>query len=262
MGIDRSKRITFEEVAELYDEVRSSYPEALFDDVVALSGIGSDGRILEIGCGPGNATIPLARRGYPITAIELGARLAALAARNCRAYPDVEIHNVAFEEWEIEDRAFDLAVSADAFHWVPPEIGYPKVARALKDSGSAAFFWFVPVDPQTDWSRAIEEVYRETAPGVENPNKSFTKEWVIGIIRDHFSASGCFGEVTVKEYAWSEACTSDRYVKQLRTFSGHRGMDEGTRSRLLAGIREVIDAAGGTVITPQQVVLFQARVRR
>jgi SAM-dependent methyltransferase len=141
MPIDRTRRITFEEVAEIYDEVSTSYPEELIEDALTLSEIPADGRILEIGCGPGNATIPVAKRGYRIVGIELGERLAALAVKNCRAYPGVEIRNTAFEDWALEEKAFDLAISADAFHWIPPEVGYPKVARALKDSGSAVFFW-------------------------------------------------------------------------------------------------------------------------
>jgi SAM-dependent methyltransferase len=261
MSIDRSRRITFEEVAELYDEVRPSYPEELVEDVVALSGIPANGRILEVGCGPGNATIPFAKRGYRIVGIELGERLAALAVKNCRAYPGVEIQNAAFEDWALEEKAFDLAVSADAFHWIPPEVGYPKVARALKDSGSAAFFWNVPVDPKTDWSRAIEEVYRERAPHVENPDTLFTLEWLIEIIKDNFEASGCFGEVTVKQYRWTETYTSEQYLKLLRTYSGLQGLDEDARDKLFAGIREVIEQFGGRVTKPNLVALFHSRVK-
>ena len=64
--IDRSKRVAFEEVADLYQEVRPGYPEELVEDILSLSGIASDGRILEIGCGPGNATVAFARRGYRV----------------------------------------------------------------------------------------------------------------------------------------------------------------------------------------------------
>ena len=140
---------------------------------LSLSRIASEGRILEIGCGPGNATLSFAARGYTILGIELGERLAALAAKNCRAYPGVTILNLAFEDWPLDEGAFDLALAADAFHWIPPEIGYPKVARALKASGSAAFFWSVPVDPETDWSRTIDRVYHDTAPEFINPDKRF-----------------------------------------------------------------------------------------
>ncbi|WP_392475982.1 hypothetical protein [Nostoc sp. C110] len=73
MADERSQlRSTFNQVALLYDQVRPGYPEALFDDVVSLSRINPGGRILEIGCGTGQATVPFARRGYRILCIELG----------------------------------------------------------------------------------------------------------------------------------------------------------------------------------------------
>jgi hypothetical protein len=49
MTIDRRKQIAFEEAADLFDEVRPGYPETLVADVLALSAISPDGRILEIG---------------------------------------------------------------------------------------------------------------------------------------------------------------------------------------------------------------------
>ena len=262
MSIDRSRRITFEEIADLYDEVRPGYPEELVDDVVALSGIAGNGRILEIGCGPGNATIPFARRGYAILAIELGARLAALAAKNCRPYPQVEICHTAFEEWALTENAFDLAISADAFHWIEPKTGYPKIAAALKASGSAALFWNVPANPDTDWSRAIDAVYQEIAPQLDNPEKGFTVDWLIGIIKGNFAASGCFAAVDVRQYAQLETLTGEQYIKQLRTFSGHRGLDETTRRSLYARILNVIEQFGGSLTKPQLTVLFHAKVQK
>jgi ubiquinone/menaquinone biosynthesis C-methylase UbiE len=55
-------RTTFDEAASLNDEVRPGYPEDLFDDVISLSGIPAGGRIMEIGCGTGQATVPVAKR--------------------------------------------------------------------------------------------------------------------------------------------------------------------------------------------------------
>lgn len=136
MGIDRTKRITFEESAELYTQER--YPDELIADIISLSGIPPEGKILEIGCG-GNATISFAQRGYELLAIELGERLATIAAENCCAFPKVQILNMAFEEWVEETAVFDLVIAADALHWIPPEISYPKAARVLKAGGCAAF---------------------------------------------------------------------------------------------------------------------------
>src|ERR671938_966571 len=99
-------RATFDEVALLYDRARPGYPEALFDDVVALSGIPPGGRILEIGCGTGQATVPLARRGYRILCVELGENLAAAARRKLATFPQVEVRTAAFEDWPAEHNAF------------------------------------------------------------------------------------------------------------------------------------------------------------
>ena len=142
MTEDRNRlRATFDGAALLYDEVRPGYPEELFDDVVSLSGVPKEGRILEIGCGTGQATVPLARRGYSILCVELGENLAAVAWRNLASYPRAEVLTADFEDVPLPEGAFDLAISATAFHWLDPAVAYPKVARALRPGGALALFW-------------------------------------------------------------------------------------------------------------------------
>ena len=41
----------------------------------------------------------------------------------------------SFEEIKLLPESFDLIVSAQAFHWVKPEVGYPKVYKLLKLGG-------------------------------------------------------------------------------------------------------------------------------
>jgi SAM-dependent methyltransferase len=94
------RRRSFDAGAWLYDKFRPGYPEPLFEDLVQLSGIPEGGRILEIGPGTGQATLPLARRGFSILGLELGASMARLCRRNCRGFPNVEILNAAFEDWK------------------------------------------------------------------------------------------------------------------------------------------------------------------
>src|SRR5215210_6934691 len=104
MAYERDRlRTTFDSAASLYDEVRPGYPEDLFDDVVSLSRIPPAGRILEIGCGTGQATVPFARRGHHILCIELGENLAAVARRNLERYPLAEVRTEAFEEWPLQE---------------------------------------------------------------------------------------------------------------------------------------------------------------
>jgi len=50
MGIDQTRRITFEEAADFYNETRPEYPDEVVEDGMRLSAFNADRRILEIGC--------------------------------------------------------------------------------------------------------------------------------------------------------------------------------------------------------------------
>ena len=81
----RGLRTLFDGVAERYDAARPRYPRVVVDDLVALAGLESGSRVLEIGCGTGQLTVDLARRGLDVTAVEIGPAL-AVARRNLAPY--------------------------------------------------------------------------------------------------------------------------------------------------------------------------------
>ncbi len=86
----------FNEVPELYDRVRPGYPDALFADLATITGLGDRPSVLEIGCGTGQATRSLAALGYPVTAVEPGAEMAAVARRRLAAFPAVGVETSTF----------------------------------------------------------------------------------------------------------------------------------------------------------------------
>jgi SAM-dependent methyltransferase len=160
-------RSTFDSVASLYDEARPGYPERFFDDLAALSGTGSGSRVLEIGCGTAQATLPLARRGYRVLCVELGANLAAIARAKLTGYPDARVRASSFEDWPLEEGAFDLVVSATAFHWVGSAVRYQKSAQALRPGGSLALIWNThdPEGSTEGFPEALDDLHRrETRP--------------------------------------------------------------------------------------------------
>lgn len=264
MPLDRSLKTTFNEVAKLYDEVRPGYPPQLVADVISLSGILANGRILEIGCGPGKATLPFARRGYRMLCLELGKALAALAAEKCRPYANVKIETIAFEAWPLQKASFDLVISAQAFHWIDPEIGLPKVAAALKASGTMALFWNHYPLSDTAMRREIDKVYRQRAPQIaaDEPLLPGIREERIERVVAEIDESGHFEEVVVRRYPWSKEYDTEGYIKLLNTYSDHRNLDEATRNSLFAGVREVITRHGGRIENPYLAVLYLARVKR
>jgi SAM-dependent methyltransferase len=132
-------RSTFGRTALRYDKVRPGYPEELFEDLVSLSGIPAGRRVFEVGCGTGQATLPLARRGYGMLCVELGENLAALARDNAAEYPRVQVVTGDFEKIPVPQGVFDLLLSATAFHWLAPAVAHPKAAaQALKPGGAIA----------------------------------------------------------------------------------------------------------------------------
>jgi protein-L-isoaspartate O-methyltransferase len=94
-GRERLRR-TFESAAARYQRARPEYPAALYDDLLAATALPPGERILEIGCATGKATLPLARRGFGVTCIELGPDLARAARANLATY-DVSVVEGSFE---------------------------------------------------------------------------------------------------------------------------------------------------------------------
>ncbi len=148
----------FNEVPELYDRVRPTYPDQLFTDLVAITGLDQGSLVLEVGCGTGQATRSLASFGCPLIAVESGHAMAELARRRLVAFGNVEIEIAAFEEWADAGRRFDVLVAAAAWHWVDPSIGWPRAHDVIRPDGWMALLGNVVVRQPGE-----VEVYAETA---------------------------------------------------------------------------------------------------
>jgi trans-aconitate methyltransferase len=166
---DRLK-VTFESVAERYHDARPEYPDELFNELVALARLAADARLLEVGCGTGKATIPLADRGFEITALELGPQLAATARRNLADYDRVEVVQQAFEAWRPpQGQRFDCVYSATAWHWIDPTVGYERAWHDLRAGGHLAIWTAEHVLPPEDadpFFRQIQDVYDDIGEGL------------------------------------------------------------------------------------------------
>ena len=239
------QRLVFDRVAALYDRARPGYPPALIEDVVRLSGIPERGRILEVGCGSGQATVAFAERGYRLTCLEPGAALARLAERKLAPYGGVEIQRLLFEDWKPGAEGFHLVVSAQAFHWVDPEVRMRRAAESLRDSGWLALFWNTPLPGETPLDREIQEHYRRGAPGLFARVPGLRPAAGGDSIEDEIAASGGFGDVVARQYPWERRYTSAQYVDLMRTQSDHLLLPEDARERLLESVRGAIDRHGG-----------------
>ena len=255
--IDRKKDSqSFDSVAGWYDEYRPDYPQELVDSIVALSRLPEGGRILEIGSGTGKATGLFSRRGYRIHCIEPGRNLAAVAARNLQAYPQVSFEITRFEEWQEQPAAFDLVISAQAFHWVSTEIGYPKAARSLKPGGYLALFWNVPAGLRGKIGSDLDKIYQDITPALAS--RENVLEETIQERCEEIARSGCFGPVFVQRFPWSRTCLTREYIGLLSTYSDHIRLPAQTRKSLFDKITAAIDLQGGSIDKEYVAVLYIA----
>lgn len=237
-------RETFESAADLYQRARPEYPSALFDRLVAAAELGKGDHLLEIGCATGKATLPLAARGYRITAIELGPDLASAARRNLAAYPDVDIINATFEDWmPLPDTRFDLVFAATAWHWIDPAARYEKTHDVLRADGHLAMWSASHVFPDGGdaFFREIQTVYDEIGEP-QPPGQGWPSPGELDDERTQIADSGLFDVVDVRHFDWETIYDADGYIDLLNTFSGHITMEAWQRDRLYGEIRSRLAA--------------------
>lgn len=294
------RKRSFDASARLYHKFRPGYPEALFEDLVQLSGIPAGGRILEIGPGTGQATLPLARRGFSVLGLELGASMARLCRRNLAAFPNVRILNTAFEDWKPEghDRGGDMTQL--------PSIGIVSQAAHADEKGdsprpsglgrnpvrspfsydlvlSATAFHWIPARlayprcaralkphgslallwnfPETPQTSFYHDLREIYRRIVPRMRPSLPPELRIERQRKKIVNSGLFGPVTVLRYPWQREYDADSYIGLLKTMSDHAILAPAARRPLFRAIRRLIDDNGGSFTRPVVAVLFLAAKR-
>ncbi len=164
-------RRTFNQEALLYQKARPHYPPELFDRLINVTNIKSGDHLLEIGPGTGQATVPLAERGFRITGVELGGHLADVVRHAVSHYPAVDIITGAFEDAEFPRASFKLIYSATAFHWIKPEVKFAKTHELLAPRGHLAIIHTSHVSDEhgDEFQTAIQPIYDAYWPRHKDP---------------------------------------------------------------------------------------------
>ncbi|MEU9619520.1 class I SAM-dependent methyltransferase [Streptomyces sp. NPDC088251] len=239
----------FDEDAELYDRMRPSYPADLVTELAALAGLTARSRVLEVGPGTGQLTVPLAALGSEVTAVELGPSLAAVARRNLRGFPRAHVEVSPFEEWAPPPDPFDLMVCATAIHWIDPAQRFTRAAQALRPGGTLALVTTHHVaGGSVEFFARVQRCYERwdpaTPPDTVLPNETSTET-----VFEELAHPPWDGPVQVRRHPREITYTSAEYLDLLMTYSGHRALAPAARHGLLASIRTLIDEQYGGSIT-------------
>jgi SAM-dependent methyltransferase len=255
-------RETFDAATELYDRARPGYPPALFADLATLTCLGPGYRILEIGCGTGQASMPLAARGGDLVCVELGAHLAAVARRHLARFPTAQVIVAAFEDWPLPPEPFATVIAATACHWLDPAARVTKTADTLRPGGALATIPTHHIVGGTatffdDVQACYERWDPATPPGLRLPAAA-----TIPCDSAELDHSGRFGLAVFRRYEWECAYMTAAYRDLLLTYSGHRALAPVARRSLLACITDLIDTRYGGRITKHYLTELRVAHRR
>jgi SAM-dependent methyltransferase len=251
-----SKASAFDRDPKNYDELRPRYCPELFNDVMTLAGVGPGTSALEIGVGTGQATLPFLKRGCRVTAVEMGEHLAQYVAMKYRD-AHFSVVQTTFESYVCPPSSFDLVYAATAFHWISPEVGYPKVMELLKPGGWAAFFWNCPHASREDdpVHRGIQKVYAKYRPG-GRPSAQNVRKYAAA---EEYLKNYGFHSVAVKQYFGERRFGPEEYIRLLRTYSDHNAMEETVRLVFEREIMAAIEDGGGVMTVHDTMELYMGQ---
>ena len=234
----------------------------MFEILAERCGLGPGARVLEIGPGTGQVTLPILGRGARVTAVEPGAALARRLAE--RTTPGaVEVIVAPFEEVEVPEASFDLVVSATAFHWVDTSVGLGKCARALRAGGWLALWWSIWGDPDRPdpFQDALRPVLRAKAPHLlreESGARVYVRDLAARMTR--IDRLGSFGPVSHEVLRWEGHHGPTELRRIVATFAQWIALSEPLRTELLDDVERIArHDFGGTVHRPYQTRLYLAQ---
>jgi len=254
----------FDRASHDYREGRPGYPPEVFELLQERCRLGHGSKVLEVGAGSGQATVPMLDMAAHVTAVEPGANFADQLTRY-GAGRSLRVIVATFEQAVVAEDSFDLVVSATAFHWIDPAVGLAKAAAALHDQGWLALWWTVFGDQTRPdpFYEALLPILQAKAP--ELAAQGSLPMWYaldVGGRSREIEDTGLYEPVEHHLVKW-QGCHGPEEIRRLfSTFSPWVALPEDQRTDLLADVERLArDTFGGIVVRPYQTVLYLARRR-
>ncbi|MGM1016507.1 MAG: class I SAM-dependent methyltransferase [Actinomycetota bacterium] len=224
--VDQSLARSFEAVGEVYDRFRPGFPSAaaklIVPDPIAVA--------LDLGAGTGKFTTQLIERARRIIAVEPSEQmLAVLRAR----LPEVHALVGGAESIPVEDSSVDAVTVAQAFHWFDRDVACAEIHRVLVPGGALGLLWNHS-DPDCAWDRACHRIAHPAVGTTDATTRTAAAE-----------LPG-FTLVRREELSWAEEISRHDYLGRWGTVSSLLVADAESRTRMLAEIEDVLDAAQET----------------
>lgn len=125
-------------LVDAYAENRTGYSHELYDTIAAF-GLRRGATIVDIGCGTGIASQPFVSNGFAVTGVDSSEAMLAKAAQTLGG--NVSLLCATAEALPFPNDRFDVAISAQAFHWFDRAKALAEIHRVLRSGGLLAIWW-------------------------------------------------------------------------------------------------------------------------
>jgi hypothetical protein len=146
--------------------------------------------------------------------------------------------------------------TAEWSHWVTPEVGYPKLEKALKDDGNLILLWNKEPQPSYEVYQILDEVYQKQVPELSRYEARGTTERILRELGENVVKSGLFKDLIFECMECQRSYSIDDYLTLLSTLSPYIVLDSQQRDALFNDLRDALSKNLGDTIETSYLSAF------
>lgn len=190
------------EVADFYTKYRRGYPAAVIDSLVDSLRLTRDDVVVDLGCGTGQLTLPVAQRVRAVVGVDPEADMVAAARRNALGQGVANATWVVGADADVPalgallgDRSVGAVTIGQALHWMDHEALFARLGLVLRPGGGIAVvtngtpLWL----QDNGWSRAVrgclEEWFGTTLTGTCGTDEASQERYQASLVAAGFEVS-------------------------------------------------------------------------
>jgi len=258
MIINRKIKTTFTKISKLYNRARIGYPQLLIEDIIKFSELKEGDRVLDAGCGTGQATILFAKKSFKILGLDLGKEMIDTAIKNHNESPDVSFMVGSFEETDLNDNSFNLIISAMAWHWIPEETRNQKARRILKKDGSLALIWSWQQKRSSQFVSEVSMIL-DRFGGMESGPAGSRVERIANNVKKELIQGKFFATIESKEYYEQIKFNKERYLDLVLSYGWVQNLSEKNRNSLVEELKKLFNRYQEPINIPYKHQLILAK---